>query len=146
LRKGNGGKDVAWFQVPHIHQELTDKDIITKIENTVLSIRKSVEENAEKNKKASAAKQKGKKENVLDRQQSGSGIQRRLRIFACPGTTKKQLYPHLIDTMKATVKDNDLFTPLSYFMEHLDKNNIHFIMNLDWKSEIETLDGGYRRH
>ena len=43
LRKCNGGKDVKWFQIPDLHREVTDSKIVSKIENTILEVKKLVE-------------------------------------------------------------------------------------------------------
>ena len=42
--------------------------------------------------------------------------------------------------LKDFSKDEDYMTTLNYVMEYLDEQEVHFIMSLDWKSDIETLE------
>lgn len=43
------------------------------------------------------------------------------------------------DNLRDYSKDEDYITTLNYVMEYSDKQNLFFIMSLDWKQDIETL-------
>ncbi|KFE99008.1 hypothetical protein IX38_18365 [Chryseobacterium luteum] len=43
------------------------------------------------------------------------------------------------DHLRDYSKDEDYMTTLNYVMEYSDKQNLFFIMVLDWKQDIETL-------
>lgn len=61
LRKCNGGKDVKWFQIPDLHKEVADSEIVSKIENTILEVKKLVETTY--NKQIVVDKEKRKRKN-----------------------------------------------------------------------------------
>ncbi|WP_454880781.1 DUF6630 family protein [Sphingobacterium detergens] len=145
IRKCNGGKDVKWFQIPDLHQEVTDSKIISKIENTILEVKKLVE--TTHNKQIDIDKEK-KKEQELKTIEENRPFLSETQINAYKELTelcinlnsKKQDVIAFIDKLKNYDKDSQYFTTLNYVMDFLEKNGTPFILRLDWKAGIEDLE------
>lgn len=61
-------------------------------------------------------------------------------INSCIGESKKNELIVFIGNLNNYNEDSDYQSTLNFVMSHLDENNIHFIMSLDWKQEITDLE------
>jgi hypothetical protein len=58
----------------------------------------------------------------------------------CLAQQKQNELIDFFETLKDFSKDEDYMTTLNYVMEYCDKRELFFIMALDWKQDIETLE------
>lgn len=145
LRKCNGGKDVKWFQIPDLHKEVTDRRIVSKIENTILEVRKLVE--TTHNKQIDIDKKK-KREEELRKIEENRPLLHEVQKNAYKELTelcinlnpKKNDVITFIEKLKNYDNDSEYYTTLNYAMDFLDDNSIPFILRLDWKAGIEDLE------
>ncbi|OWW25457.1 hypothetical protein B4Q04_07510 [Zobellia sp. OII3] len=145
IRKCNGGKNVKWFQIPDLHQEVTDPKIISKIENTILEVKKLVE--TTHNKQIGIDKEKKEQEELRkiekicpdlnEAQKNGYKVLTEICINL--NSKKKDVFG-FIENLKNYDKDSEYFSTLNYVMDFLDDNRIPFILRLDWKAGIEDLE------
>ena len=63
-----------------------------------------------------------------------------LTKLCCPFEIQQKIIPFLDQLKDFSTDKVDYMSTLNYVMEFLDKNNIFFIMSLDWKSDVETLE------
>ena len=145
LRKCNGGKDVKWFQIPDLHREVTDSKIVSKIENTILEVKKLVE--TTHNKQIDIDKEKEKEEELRKIEENRpllNDVQKNsykeLAELCINLNPKKNDVLAFIEELKNYDKDSEYYTTLNNTMDFLDSNNIAFILRLDWKAGIEDLE------
>lgn len=62
-----------------------------------------------------------------------------LAKLCCSHDTQQKLIP-FFEKLKDFSNDEDYMTTLNYVMEHCDEQEICFLMALDWKQDIETLE------
>lgn len=60
-------------------------------------------------------------------------------VKLCLRPNKQNDLSSFFDNLRDYSKDEDYMTTLNYVMEYSDKQNLFFIMVLDWKQDIETL-------
>ncbi|WP_026976975.1 DUF6630 family protein [Flavobacterium tegetincola] len=145
IRKCNGGKDIKWFQIPDLHKEIIDIKIISKIENTILEVKRLVETTY--NKQIDIDKEE-KKEDELRKVEENRPFLTEIQKNAykeltemCIGlNSKKKKVTHFIEKLKNYDKDSEYLTTLNFVMDFSDENKIPFILRLDWKAEIEDLE------
>ncbi|MFV0345923.1 MAG: hypothetical protein ACK5IQ_06705 [Bacteroidales bacterium] len=141
LLKCNAGEHVKWFQTPELYKEVNDTEVVSKIANSLAEIKRLVE--TVYNKKHDAER----KNRELEEQQkieakrpTLNDIQKKafqeLTELCANGSPNKESILAFIETLK----DYDDDSALHYFIEFLEKNNVSFIMRLDWKAEPETLE------
>ena len=145
IRKCNGGKDVKWFQIPDLHKEVTDIKIVSKIENTILEVRKLVE--TTHNKQIDIDKEKKKEEELRKIEENRPFLNevqknayKELTELCINLNPKKNDVITFIEKLKNYDKYSEYYTTLNYTMDFLDNNNIAFILRLDWKAGIEDLE------
>lgn len=145
IRKCKGGKNVKWFQIPELHKEIADSKIISKIENTILEVKKLVE--TTHNKQIDIDKEKKKAEELKKTKENRpflNGVQKNaykdLTEMCINLNPKKNEVIAFIENLKNYDKDSEYFTTLNYTTEFLDENRITFILRLDWKAGIEDLE------
>ncbi|MDY3548396.1 hypothetical protein PG291_07265 [Riemerella anatipestifer] len=145
LRKCNGGKDVKWFQIPNLHKEVTESKIVSKIENTILEVKKLVE--ATHNKQIEIDKEKKKVEELRKIEETHSFLNevqkksyKELIELCINLNPKKNNVIAFIEKLKNYDKDSGYYTTLNYVMDFLDDNRISFILRLDWKAGVEDLE------
>ncbi|MDY3351087.1 hypothetical protein PG357_03700 [Riemerella anatipestifer] len=141
LRKCNGGKDVKWFQIPDLHKEVADSEIVSKIENTILEVKKLVETTY--NKQIVVDKEKKKEEELRKIEENRPFLNeahknayKELTELCIALNPKKKDVIAFIERLKNYDKDSIL----NYIMSFLDNNNVPFILRLDWKAGIEDLE------
>jgi hypothetical protein len=61
-----------------------------------------------------------------------------VNLCLAPKTQKE--VTHFFEQLKNYSQDDDYLTTLNYVLEYLDDKNLFFIMSLDWKQDIETLE------
>jgi len=145
LRKCNGGKDVKWFQIPDLHKEVTDSKIVSKIENTILEVKKLVE--TTHNKQVDIDKEKQKEEELRKIEENRPFLNevqknayKELTELCISLNPKKNNVIAFVEKLKNYDKDSEYYTTLNYVMDFLDDNSIPFILRLDWKAGIEDLE------
>ena len=145
VRKCNGGKDVKWFQIPDLHKEVTDSKIVSKIENTILEVRKLVE--TTHNKQIDIDKEKKKEEELRKIEENRPFLNevqknayKELTELCINLNPKKNDVITFIGKLKNYDNDSEYYTTLNYTTDFLDNNNIPFILRLDWKAGIEDLE------
>lgn len=145
IRKCNGGKDVKWFQIPDLHQEITDTKIISKIENTILEVKKLVE--TTHNKQIDIDREKKKEEEIRKIEENRPFLNetqknayKKLAEMCISLNSKKKNVIDFVEKLKNYDKDSEHFTTLNYVMDFLDQNKVSFILRLDWKADIEDLE------
>ncbi len=145
VRKCNGGKDVKWFQIPDLHKEVTDSKIVSKIENTILEVRKLVE--TTHNKQIDIDKEKKKEEELRKIEENRPFLNevqknayKELTELCINLNPKKNDVITFIEKLKNYDNDSEYYTTLNYTTDFLDNNNIPFILRLDWKAGIEDLE------
>lgn len=62
-----------------------------------------------------------------------------LAKLCCSNDTQQKLMP-FFENLKDFSNDEDYMTTLNYVMEHGDEQEIFFLMALDWKQDIDTLE------
>lgn len=62
-----------------------------------------------------------------------------LAKLCCSNDTQQKLIP-FFEKLKDFSNDEDYMTTLNYVMEHCDEQEIFFLMALDWKQDIDTLE------
>jgi len=145
IRKCYGGKDIKWFQIPDLHKEVTDNKIISKIENTILEVKKLVE--TTDNKQIDIDKEKKKEEELRKIEENRpflNGVQKNAYIelaeMCINLNPKKNDVIAFFEQLKNYDKDSEFYTTLNFVMDFLDNNRIPFILRLDWKAGIEDLE------
>lgn len=145
IRKCNGGKDVKWFQIPDLHKEVTDSKTISKIENTILEVKKLVE--TTHNKQIDIDKEKKKEEEIRKIEdnrpflnETQKNAYKELTEMCISLNSKKKNVIEFVEKLKNYDKDREHFTTLNYVMDFLDENKVSFILRLDWKADIEDLE------
>lgn len=142
LRKCHGGKDVKWFQIPGLHQPVNDPEIFEKIKTTLLELKKIVAAApAKKEALTSPTEEKEKAETTRPFiNSSQKKAYQELAELCLLDDKKKVLVSEFIDTLKNYDKDENYYTTLNFVLDYLESNDVHFIMRMDWKSEIENLE------
>lgn len=145
IRKCNGGKNVKWYQIPELHKEVEDPKIISKIESTILEVKKLVE--TTHNKQIDIDREKKRKEELRKAEENRpflNGVQKNaykeLTEMCINLNPKKNDVIEFIEKLKNYDKDSEYYTTLNYTIDFLNDNNIPFILRLDWKAGIEDLE------
>ncbi len=128
LRKGCGGEDVKWYQMPELHYAVDDLSILSKVEQSFIELERLVD------KEHSKQVEKESQKKVSHAPLSDEKIQayKDLTNLCIQEHESKESIFTFIDTLKGDVHLND-------FMDFLDKKNINFIIRLDWCEIIEEL-------
>lgn len=146
IRICNGGNNVEWFQIPELHKPLTNPKIISKIENTFLELIRVVDKDykTEKIKQEKEQKEREEREQIERDRPYLNDIQKKayleLTELCVFNNKNRKKILSFIKTLKNYDNDSNYYTTLNYFMDFLDENEFGFIMRMDWKAEIETLE------
>ncbi|MFV0530419.1 MAG: hypothetical protein ACK5MD_03175 [Flavobacteriales bacterium] len=141
LLKYNAGKDIKWFQTPELYTAVNDKGIISKIINSLVEIKSLVETvnnkklEDERKKIEREEKQKIEANRPLLNDIQKKAFQELTELCAHNSPNKNNIL-----TFIETLKDYDDDRALYCFIAFLESNNFGFIMRMDWKAEVETLE------
>lgn len=139
FRKCKGGKDIVWHQIPDLHQPITDPKTIKKIESTFAEVKKWIT----KESIGKAETQHTEDKPIRDRLPlSDSQKQAYQRLTECCVHNESDLrkISTFIETLGNYEGDADYLTTLNYFMEFLEKEQLNFMMSMDWKAGVEDLE------
>lgn len=145
LRRCNAGKDVQWSDTLDMHVEESHPRVVARMEKSVSALKELVEtvynkSLIEQQALAEAEERRLKEENRAPLDKSVRDAYKRLANICLPLCKQKADVVEFIDSLKSYDDDEDYMSTLNYVMEFLDSNDVHFIMSLDWKAEIEDLE------
>jgi len=139
FRKCKGGKDIVWHQIPDLHQPITDPKTIKKIESTFVEIKKWVTKES-----IGKADTQHKTDTPVRDQVPLGDIQKQAyqRLTECcvHDETDRRKISTFIETLGDYEGDGEYLTTLNYFMEFLEKEQLNFMMAMDWKAGVEDLE------
>src|SRR5690606_10592414 len=119
VRKCKGGKDIAWYQIPDLHQPINDPKIIKKIENTFSELERLVtQERIEKIEAADLERQAMERLPLDDL--TKKAYQRLTACCLFTENAQRKISP-FIETLEAYEGDENYLTTLNYFIEFLEK-------------------------
>lgn len=138
LRRCTGGSDIGWYQIPGLHQPIANPKVIKKIENTFTELERLLSQ--ERIGKIKTAYLGGP---VTERLPLG-GLQKQAyqRLTECCVHNESDLRKinTFIETLRDYEGDGEYLTTLNYFMEFLEKEQLNFLMQMDWKAGVEDLE------
>ncbi|WP_185153941.1 hypothetical protein [Dysgonomonas sp. ZJ279] len=141
LRECYAGEGVKWFQIPNLHTEISDKSIVTKIENTLKQTQKLVATiyniETEKNKKKKLEEEHLEKERqkpYISLEEKGA--YQKIGEICLADKRMKSEFNDFLDGLKSYDKYETLDSVITY----LNDRNMWLIMNLDWKAGVEDLE------
>ncbi len=134
LRECSGGEDVKWHQIPSLHTEVTDKNIIKKVENTVEKIVELVKTTYFIKEETQTPKERS----LIDNTEKEA-----YQELCALCVTDKQMEREInefFETLENYEGDEEYYTILNFVMEFLEINDYNFIMRMDYKSDLENFE------
>lgn len=138
FRKCKGGKDIAWYQIPDLHQPISDPKIIKKIENTFSELERLVTQERIGKIKAADVGRPAMERLPLD-DLTKKAYQRLTECCVFNENDRRKINT-FIESLGDYEGDEDYLTTLNYFMEFLEREQLNFIMPMDWKAGVEDLE------
>ena len=139
LRKCQAGKDVKWYQIPALHEAVTDSATIQKIEQSFFALRQEVERvyksKPDPNHEVIESEDHGELDN-LEPEQKNAYL--KLVDIALQNHSKRVVVIEHIQQLKQTDEEG-FFSPLDELIEYLWQEDIRLFVNMDWKQEATDL-------
>lgn len=163
LRKCQAGKGVKWYQIPDLHEAVTDSSIIQKIEQSFITLKQEVvriyqakpepksEQNNQQNQQPSyqlnqqpnypqnhEVIEPEEDEELKDLAPELKEAYLKLADIALKNHPQKAIVIEQIQQLKQADEDG-FFHPLDALIEHLWQEDIRLFVSMDWKQEVTDL-------
>ncbi len=142
LRQCQAGQGVQWFQIPDLHDEVTDPKIIHKIKNSLSALKeKTAIEFAgrplhEQSELGADSEECSEEYPELDEHLKQAYAQ--LAEICLKQHPRKSVALDYIHQMQNT--DDDFFSSFGQLIDDLWQENIRLFVSMDWKQEVTDLE------
>lgn len=147
LRKCQAGKGVKWYQIPDLHEAVTDSSIIQKIEQSFITLNQEVVRIYQTKPEPKSGQNQQPNHEVIEPEEDEEfedlepelkDAYLKLADIALKNHPYKGLVVEQIQQLKQADEDG-FFSPLDALIEHLWREDIRLFVSMDWKQEVADL-------